>query len=57
VVADRVSMGDATRPNAYSPGAASDWSDEPLTPGAERWFEELPDGDWQARGGTTSVGP
>jgi hypothetical protein len=50
-------MGDATRPNAYSPGAASDWSDESLTPGAERWFEELPDGDWQARGGTTSVGP
>jgi DNA-binding CsgD family transcriptional regulator len=27
-----------------------DWSIESVTPGVERWLEELPDGDWQASG-------
>jgi DNA-binding CsgD family transcriptional regulator len=27
-----------------------DWSVESLTPGVERWLDELPEGDWQARG-------
>ncbi len=27
-----------------------DWSVESLTPGVERWLNELPDGDWQVRG-------
>ena len=27
-----------------------DWSIESLTPGVERWLEELPDGDWEAHG-------
>ena len=27
-----------------------DWGVESLTPGVERWLEELPDGEWQTRG-------
>jgi DNA-binding CsgD family transcriptional regulator len=28
----------------------NDWSVESLTPGVDRWLDELPDGDWTARG-------
>jgi hypothetical protein len=27
-----------------------DWSVESVTPGVERWLEELPDGNWKASG-------
>lgn len=47
-------IGEASDPEG--PGAPGlvvlkdDWSVESLTPGVERWLEELPDGDWAARG-------
>jgi DNA-binding CsgD family transcriptional regulator len=42
---------DPERPDA--PGLVvlrEDWSVESLTPGVERWLEELPDGDWGSGG-------
>lgn len=47
-------VGEAADPEGpESPGLVvlrDDWSVESLTPGAERWLEELPDGAWEARG-------
>jgi DNA-binding CsgD family transcriptional regulator len=47
-------VGEASDPEAPdAPGLivlGGDWSVQSLTPGAERWLEELPDGDWEAHG-------
>jgi DNA-binding CsgD family transcriptional regulator len=47
-------VGEASDPEGPdAPGLVvlkADWSLESLTPGAERWLDELPDGDWDARG-------
>ncbi len=47
-------VGEATDPQRPdAPGLVvlrDDWSVESLTPGVERWLEELPDGDWEAHG-------
>lgn len=47
-------IGEATDPEGpQAPGLVvlgDDWSVESVTPGVERWLEELPDGDWQASG-------
>jgi DNA-binding CsgD family transcriptional regulator len=47
-------VGEASDPEGPdAPGLVvlkADWSVESLTPGAERWLEELPDGEWDARG-------
>jgi DNA-binding CsgD family transcriptional regulator len=47
-------VGEASDPEGPdAPGLVvlkADWSVESLTPGAERWLEELPDGDWDGRG-------
>jgi DNA-binding CsgD family transcriptional regulator len=47
-------VGEASDPEAPdAPGLivlGGDWSVQSLTPGAERWLEELPDGDWAAHG-------
>jgi len=47
-------VGEASDPEGpEAPGLVvlrEDWSVESLTPGVERWLEELPDGDWEARG-------
>jgi DNA-binding CsgD family transcriptional regulator len=47
-------VGEATDPEGpESPGLVvlrEDWSVESLTPGAERWLEELPDGEWETEG-------
>jgi DNA-binding CsgD family transcriptional regulator len=47
-------VGEATDPEgAEAPGLIvlrEDWSVESHTPGVERWLDELPDGEWQARG-------
>jgi DNA-binding CsgD family transcriptional regulator len=44
-------VGEASDPEGPdSPGLVvlrEDWSVESLTPGAERWLSELPDGDWE----------
>lgn len=44
-------MGEATDPEGpEAPGLVvltEDWRVESLTPGTERWFSELPDGDWE----------
>jgi DNA-binding CsgD family transcriptional regulator len=46
-------VGEATDPEGNAaPGLLvlrDDWSVESHTPGVERWLDELPDGDWQAR--------
>lgn len=47
-------IGEATDPeHQEAPGLIvlrDDWGVESLTPGVERWLEELPDGEWQTRG-------
>ena len=47
-------VGEASDPEGPdAPGLVvlkADWSVESLTPGAERWLDELPDGDWDGRG-------
>jgi DNA-binding CsgD family transcriptional regulator len=47
-------VGEATDPEGPdAPGLVvlnEDWGVESLTRGAERWLEELPDGDWEAHG-------
>ena len=47
-------VGEAAEPEGpESPGLVvlnEDWSVESLTPGVERWLEELPDGEWDTRG-------
>jgi DNA-binding CsgD family transcriptional regulator len=47
-------IGEATDPERPdAPGLVvlrEDWSVESLTPGVERWLEELPDGEWEQRG-------
>lgn len=47
-------IGEAAEPESHeAPGLLvlrEDSSVESLTPGVERWLDELPDGDWQARG-------
>lgn len=46
-------VGEAADPEGPdSPGLIvlkEDWSVESLTPGAERWLDELPDGDWERK--------
>jgi hypothetical protein len=45
---------EATEPDSHeAPGLVvlgDDWSVESVTPGVERWLEELPDGEWKASG-------
>jgi DNA-binding CsgD family transcriptional regulator len=47
-------LGEAAEPDAPdAPGLVvldGEWEVESLTPGAERWLADLPDGDWEARG-------
>ena len=47
-------LGEAAEPDAPdAPGLVvldGEWQVESLTPGAERWLADLPDGDWEARG-------
>lgn len=47
-------LGEAADPEGPdSPGLVvlyDDWTVESLTPGAERWLADLPDGDWSTRG-------
>jgi DNA-binding CsgD family transcriptional regulator len=47
-------VGEAADPEGPdSPGLAvlrEDWSIESLSPGVERWLEDLPDGDWKGSG-------
>jgi DNA-binding CsgD family transcriptional regulator len=47
-------IGEATEPDGPdAPGLVvlgADWEVESLTPGVERWLEELPGGDWEQRG-------
>jgi DNA-binding CsgD family transcriptional regulator len=47
-------VGEAVEPERpEAPGLVvlrEDWSVESLTPGVERWLDELPDGEWSARG-------
>jgi DNA-binding CsgD family transcriptional regulator len=47
-------VGEAADPEGpEAPGLVvlrEDWSVESLTPGVARWLDELPDGDWEARG-------
>ena len=47
-------IGEASDPEGpEAPGLVvlrDDWSVESLTPGVERWLEELPDGDWETCG-------
>lgn len=47
-------VGEASDPDGPEPPGLvvlnEDWSVESLTPGVERWLEELPDGNWEARG-------
>lgn len=47
-------VGEATDPEGpEAPGLLvlrEDWSVESHTPGVERWLDELPDGEWEARG-------
>jgi DNA-binding CsgD family transcriptional regulator len=47
-------VGEATDPEGpEAPGLLvlrDDWSVESLTPGVESWLDELPNGDWKARG-------
>lgn len=47
-------VGEAADPEGpEAPGLVvlrEDWSVESVTPGVARWLEELPDGDWEARG-------
>jgi len=46
-------VGEAVDPDGPEPPGLvivrEDWSVESLTPGVERWLDELPDGDWRAR--------
>jgi DNA-binding CsgD family transcriptional regulator len=46
-------VGEASDPEGpHAPGLVvlkEDWSVDSLTPGAERWLEELPDGDWEGQ--------
>jgi DNA-binding CsgD family transcriptional regulator len=47
-------VGEAADPDGpEAPGLivlTDDWRVESLTPGVDRWLDELPDGDWEARG-------
>jgi DNA-binding CsgD family transcriptional regulator len=47
-------VGEAADPEgSEAPGLVvlrENWSVESLTPGVARWLDELPDGDWEARG-------
>jgi DNA-binding CsgD family transcriptional regulator len=47
-------VGEAADPEGPEPPGlvvlTDDWRVESLTPGVARWLDELPDGDWEARG-------
>ena len=46
-------LGEAAEPEGHEPPGLvvlkEDWSVDSLTPGAERWLCELPDGDWEGQ--------